>query len=106
MIETYERKLSELDGTEQGALFASGGAAVSTAVFALLEPGEQIVATVPMRSEVQRFLGEVGRRFGVQTTFVAAGTDTVAAIREEAARIKADRLRMIWVESPADPTNV
>jgi methionine-gamma-lyase len=104
-LDSTERRIAALDGTEQAALFCSGSAAVATAIFGLLEPGDHIVVSEPLPRETRRFLADVAPRFGVLASFVAAGSDAVAAIREEASRIKADRLRLILIQTPADPTN-
>src|SRR5688572_29027275 len=105
-LEELERRLAALDGTERAAVFSSGASAIATSILALLEPGDHVVASSPLRSETRRFLEEVAPRFGIQVSLVEAGSDTVAAIREEAANIKADRLRLIWIETPSDPTNL
>lgn len=104
-LEIFEARLAALDGTERGAAFATGMAAVSTTLLALLQPGDHIIATAPVYGGTYHLLTEVLRRFGIQTAFVPSGTDTPAAIREAAARIRGDRLRMIYVETPANPTN-
>jgi methionine-gamma-lyase len=105
-LDSFERRIAALDGTERGALFSSDIAAISTAMLALLLPGDHVVATEPLPRTTRRLLEEAGLRFGIKASFVPAGTDAVAAIREEAASIKADRLRMILVQTPADPSNV
>src|SRR5687767_574924 len=44
-VRAAEEKLAALDGGEEAALFASGMAAITTALFALLKKGDHIVIT-------------------------------------------------------------
>jgi methionine-gamma-lyase len=104
-VSVFEERLAAFDGSERALAFGSGMAAISSALLSLLEPGEHVVATAPIYGGTHRFLADVLPRFGIQTTFVPAGVDAAGSIREAAAAIKADRLRMIYVETPANPSN-
>ena len=87
------------DRTNGGFCFASGLAAIATAL-ELLDAGDCIVCMDDVYGGTNRLLNRVRRRSqGLKVEFVDM-TDTA---RLEAA-VKAHRPRMIWVETPTNPT--
>jgi cystathionine beta-lyase/cystathionine gamma-synthase len=78
--------------------FASGMAAISTTLLALLKPGDHVVAAASCYGGTYQLLRGTLERFGVQTTF-ADQTDPTAI-----ARAVTERTRVIWAESFANPT--
>ncbi|SFR31833.1 trans-sulfuration enzyme family protein [Halogeometricum limi] len=93
-----EHRLAALCGGDHALAFASGTAAIVTAISAAVEPGDHVVAFEDLyggtKSMLTRFFEE---RLGVTTSFVdARDTDEVAAaMREETA--------LVWMESPTNP---
>ena len=77
---------------------ATGMAAVATVLLTLLKPGDHVVATDPLYGASRGLLEARMGRFGVVTTWVPA--------RDPAALRAAMRptTRMIFVETPANPT--
>src|SRR2546425_10991317 len=63
-VRAAEHKLAALEGGEDAALFSSGMAAVTTALFELLKSGDHLVLTSDCyrrtRQFVARFLGRLG----------------------------------------------
>lgn len=94
-----ERKLAELEGTEEGLLFSSGMAAITTTLFALLSKGAHVVVTDDAYRRTRQFLHQVLRRYGVDVTTVPAGD---YERMEEAVR---PTTRLIFSESPTNPYN-
>jgi len=94
-----ERKLAALEGAEEAVLFASGMAAVTTTLFAMLSKGAHIVVTDDAYRRTRQFLNQTLRRFGVDVSSVPAG-DYVRM--EEAIR---PATRVIFSESPTNPYN-
>jgi cystathionine gamma-synthase len=94
-----ERKLAALDGGEDGLLFASGMAAITTTLFAMLSKGAHVVVTDDAYRRTRQFLLHVLRRYGVEVSVVPAGDyDRL----EEAVR---PTTRVIFSESPTNPYN-
>lgn len=97
-VQALENCVAELESGCGAIATATGMAAVSTVFLALLKQGDHVVATHPLYGPsgilLERHLG----RFGVTSTFVAAAdaAGLAAAIRPET--------RMIYVETPANPT--
>ncbi|GMK59777.1 hypothetical protein CspeluHIS016_0803830 [Cutaneotrichosporon spelunceum] len=92
--------LAKLEGTEVAMLTASGMGAISTAVLALLKAGDHCIAQSRHYMATAKLFGEMLPRFGVEVTIVEQ-TD-LAAI---AAAIR-PTTRLIYVETPANPTLV
>jgi len=77
---------------------ATGMAAVATVLLTLLKPGDHVVATDPLYGASRGLLESRMSRFGVVTTWVSA---TEPAALRAAVR---PTTRMIFVETPANPT--
>ena len=94
-----ELKLAALEGAEDGLLFASGMAAITTTLFAMLSKGAHVVVTDDAYRRTRQFLHQVLRRYGVEVSTVPAGDyDRM----EEAVR---QTTRLIFSESPTNPYN-
>jgi methionine-gamma-lyase len=89
-------------GANAAAAFNSGMAAIMTAMLAVLRPGDSVVYTVPIYGGTQTLIQSFLEPFGVRGVAVAGGQgeEIDAAIR--AAR----NLRVVLIETPANPTMV
>ncbi len=94
-----ERKLAALEGAEDGLLLASGMAAITTTLFAMLSKGAHVVVTDDAYRRTRQFLLQVLRRYGVEVSIVPAGDYERL---EEALR---QTTRLIFSESPTNPYN-
>ena len=65
-----ERKIAELEGAEAALIFASGMAAVTTAVMTFASQGEHVVCGDEVYKRTRDLCETVLPRFGVETTFV------------------------------------
>lgn len=88
------------DGAKAAAVFNSGMAAISTIFFTFCRPGSSIVATTPLYGGTHHFLHQLLTPFGVSVHLVKAG-DTQGLEKAIAA---AKDLRLVFVETPANPT--
>ncbi|MFO0598312.1 MAG: aminotransferase class I/II-fold pyridoxal phosphate-dependent enzyme [Myxococcaceae bacterium] len=82
------------------AVFNSGMAAISTTFFALCPPGSTVVHTAPLYGGTQLFLDSVLAPLGVKAIEVLAGDG--AGLAKTIADAK--NLKMVFVETPANPT--
>ncbi len=89
-------------GGVAAAVFNSGMAAIMTALLAVLEPGDSLLYTVPIYGGTQTLIKGFLQPFGIRGIPVVAGNG--AAI-DQAIR-SADRLKVILIETPANPTVV
>ncbi len=104
-MQILEERLSLWDGAEACAAFESGMSAISTALFEFLQPGDLLLYSNPLYGGTTHFVHTVLTKWGVEVRGFRPG-----ASREELVRIieqsgKKDRLGMIFLETPANPTN-
>lgn len=93
-----ERKIAEIDGAEASLVFGSGMAAVSTAIFGLLEAGDEVVCCAAIYGGTFHVLNGLASRFGVTTRWA-----TLDEFRAPAALI-GPKTRIVWFETPINPT--
>jgi cystathionine gamma-synthase len=93
-----ERVLREAEGGAAALLFASGMAA-ATALFLALRPGDHVVVPRIMYHGLRDWLRDFCPRFGI-------GLDTFEPGEPGSLRgaIRAGETRLVWVETPANPT--
>ena len=96
--EVPERLLSHLEGGAAAMLFASGMAA-ATSVFLALRPGDHVVAPRVMYWGLRHWLMSFATEWGLQVELVDAGD--LGAIK---AALRPGKTRLLWLESPANPT--
>ena len=93
-----EALIAALEGAAGAMLFASGQAA-SAAVFQALAPGECALVPRNMYWGLRKWLLEFAAPWGL-----AVESYDNASLDDLAARARARRARLIWVETPANPT--
>jgi cystathionine gamma-synthase len=97
-VRAAERKLADLDGAEDAALFASGMAAITTTLLAMLRSGHHVVLTRDCYRRTRQFVTAVLPRYGVESTVVEPG-DPDAVARA----IIPGKTRLVISESPTNP---
>ncbi len=104
-LEILEDRLTIWDGADSAAVFESGMAAISTAALTFLRPGDLVVFSEPSYGGTEYLFHQILPEFDIQVeTF--RSSEGEAALREVLERDgNGDRLRMIYVETPSNPTN-
>ncbi len=97
-VEAAEAVLRSIEGGAAALLFASGMAA-ATAVFQSLKPGDHVVAPKVMYWALRSWLIESLQPWGV-----AVGLVDMTDIGAVAAAVRPGRTRLVWIETPANPT--
>jgi cystathionine gamma-synthase len=94
-----EQKLADLEGAEDCLLFASGMAAITTTLFAVLSHGSHVVVTDDSYRRTRQFLTQVLHRYGIEVSVAPAGDYEAieGAIRPTT--------RVLVSESPTNPYN-
>ncbi len=101
--EIVEDQLVPLEpGAKAAAVFNSGMAALSTVMLALLEPGTSLVYTLPLYGGTHHLIQRLMKPLGINAQPVAAG-DTRGLAN---AIVKTSKLRIVLIETPANPTLV
>jgi len=97
-VSAFEEKVRSLEGAPAATSFATGMAAISNTLFALLSPGDRIVSVKDTYGGTSKIFLEFLPRFGIQTELC----DTTDHDRIEAAVARG--CRMVYLESPTNPT--
>ena len=93
-----ERVVARLEGGAEAMLYASGMAA-ATAVFGRLRPGEHCLAPTGALLGAAQMARHPPPAFGIELDLVPM--DDLDAVR---AAVRAGRTRLVWAETPANPT--
>ncbi len=95
---TLEQKLAAIEKAEFGLAFASGLAAETGVLMALLKTGDHVVATDDLYGGTQRLFRKVfATNYGIDFSF--ADTSKPADIKNAIT----ENTKLIWVESPTNP---
>lgn len=89
-------KLCALENAEDGLLFSSGMAAISTAMLAFLSSGDHVVLQKDIYGGTHHFVTAEFDRFGIEFTFV----NNEAADIEKAVQ---KNTKIIYIETPSNP---
>jgi methionine-gamma-lyase len=103
--EILEDRLSLWEDAEDALTFSSGMSAIATLLLTFVQPGDVIVHSGPLYAATETLIGRILGRFGITWLDFPAGStqDEIAAVID---RAKAQgRLSLIYLESPANPTN-
>jgi methionine-gamma-lyase len=103
-LQVLEERLSIWDRAESCLAFSSGMSAITTTLLTYLRPGDCIVHSEPVYGGTEYLLHKVLPQFGVQRFGFSAGSarELDDAVAEATRR---GPLRMIYAETPANPTN-
>ncbi len=92
-----EAKLAALEGGAAALVTASGMAAISSALLAVLSAGDELIATRQLYGGTYRLMRDTLPRFGIRVHHVEAGLDGAEALITP-------RTRALYVETPTNPT--
>ncbi|MBL8536696.1 MAG: cystathionine gamma-synthase family protein [Hyphomonadaceae bacterium] len=104
-LEVVEDRLALWDDAEASLLFASGMAAISTALLAYLRPGDVVLQSRPIYGGTETLIHSILPEFNIsQVAFEAEhGPEEMRHAADEAK--KKGRVGAIFIETPANPTN-
>ncbi len=97
-VHAFEQKVRLLEGAAAATSFATGMAAVSSTMFALLSPGDRVVSIKDCYGGTSKIFSEFLPRFGIQVA--QCETNNPSAIEAEIAR----GCTVLYLESPTNPT--
>ena len=104
-LEILENRLTLWDGAEEAAVFESGMSAITTVMLEFLRPGDLLLYSTPLYGGTQHFIEEVLPEWGINI-LAFSPSDSLERIEEcLAGSGNRDQLAMIYVETPANPTN-
>ncbi len=97
-IEVMEEAIAELEGGYKAIGCASGMAAVHLLISGVMESGDHLICSESVYGATSVLLSTIMPKFGVETTFV--DTSDIELVKQA---LKPNT-RMIYVETPANPT--
>ncbi len=102
--EILEDRLGVWEEAEDALAFSSGMSAIATLFLAMVKPGDTIVHSGPLYAATETLIGRVLGKFGVKWLDFPAGAtrEEIDAVMTEAAT---GNVALIYLESPANPTN-
>lgn len=103
-LEILENRLACWEGAEQGLVFSSGMSAITTTLLSLVAPGQEIISTNPVYGGTDFYFEQICPRWKTPVHRVCAGSEAPAQV-EALLRERAGKVRLIYVESPSNPTN-
>ena len=104
-LEILEDRLTLWDEAEDCAVFESGMAAITTLLFEYLKPGDLLLMSSPLYGGSDHFITKILPKFGIHVASFNAGLSKEEIIDIVEATGHADKLTMIFIETPANPTN-
>ena len=103
--EILEARLKLWEEAEEALTFSSGMSAIATLLLTYARPGDVIVHSGPLYAATETLIAKILGQFGITwLDFPAGSTQDEIAKVIEAAKAKG-RLSLIYLESPANPTN-
>lgn len=104
-LEILENRLTLWDEAEDCAVFESGMSAISTVLLEFLQPGDLLLFSIPVYGGTDHLINHFLTKFGVHVLPFKPGMEQDEIENQIEQTGLADKLAMIFVESPANPTN-
>ncbi|MFT4600028.1 MAG: methionine-gamma-lyase [Arenicella sp.] len=104
-LEILENRLCLWDEAEDCAVFESGMSAISTVFLEFLKPGDLLLYSNPVYGGTDHFIKQILDKFGIETIGFYPNQSKEEIIESIEKSGKGDRLAMVYLESPANPTN-
>lgn len=104
-MQILEERLCLWDEAEACAVFESGMSAITTALFEFLKPGDLLLYSNPLYGGTSHFIHQVLTKFGIEVVGFPAHADKDEMMRLLEKNNSKGRLAMIFLETPANPTN-
>ena len=109
--EILEDRLAIWDGAQDSLVFSSGMSAIATLLLTAAEQGDVIVHSSPLYAACESFIAKQMTKYGVSYLDFPAGAgraelDKVLAQAKQLAAQQGGQVALVYLESPANPTNV
>jgi methionine-gamma-lyase len=104
-LEILENRLCLWDSAEDCAVFESGMSAISTAMMEFMEPGDLLLYSRPVYGGTDHFINHFLKKMKIKAVGFLPNESKEEIIARIEATGMADKLAMIHIETPANPTN-
>lgn len=104
-LEILENRLCLWDEAEECAVFESGMSAITTVLLEFLKPGDLVLASSPLYGGTDHFIEKILPKFGIHAVSFKVGQTRGEIMHIVDATGMADKLALVFIETPANPTN-
>lgn len=104
-LEILEDRLCLWDKADDCAVFESGMSAISTVLLEFLKPGDLLLYSLPVYGGTDHFINYFLKDIGVHSMGFVPGQSKEEVIKMVEDSGLQDRLALIYIETPANPTN-
>ena len=104
-LEILENRLCLWDEAEDCAVFESGMSAITTVLLEFLKPGDLVLYSTPLYGGTDHFIHHFLPSIGIQVLGFKAGQERTDLIKLLEDSGNANNLKLIFIETPANPTN-
>lgn len=104
-LEILENRLCLWDNAEDCAVFESGMSAISTALMEFLSPGDVLLYSRPVYGGTDHFINHFLKKMNIHSIGFRADESYEVIEQRILDSGHSNRLRMIHIETPANPTN-
>lgn len=104
-MEILEDRLTLWEKAAACAVFESGMSAISTVLMEFLKPGDLLLYSNPIYGGTHHFIHHVLTKFGIHIMGFRPGETNQEILQQLSQSGLADKLAMIYLETPANPTN-
>jgi len=104
-LEILEDRMTLWDDAEAAAVFASGMAAITTTLLTFLRPGDLLLHSEPVYGGTDFLFKHILPQFGIRVVGFRAGTPPEQVELHLRRLGLIERLALIFIETPANPTN-
>jgi methionine-gamma-lyase len=104
-LEILENRLCLWDKAEDCAIFESGMSAIATAMMEFMQPGDLLLYSRPVYGGTDHFINNFLKKLNIDSIGFSpdeSKEDIIGKIKQSG---RADKLAMIHIETPANPTN-
>ena len=104
-LEILENRLTLWDEAEECAVFESGMSAITTVLLEFLKPGDLLLISSPLYGGSDHFIKKILPKFNIHALTFKVGQpkEEIIAMLDKSGQ--ADKLALIFIETPANPTN-
>src|SRR5471032_14249 len=104
-LEIVEDRLALLDDSDSAVVTSSGMSAIAAVLLAFLRPGDCVVQSAPLYGGTETLIAKFLPEWGITSQVIDDGLSPDAIRNALEAAAKKGKVRMCYIETPANPTN-
>lgn len=104
-LEILENRLTLWDEAQECAVFESGMSAITTVLLEFLKPGDLLLISSPLYGGSDHFIKKILPKFNINALTFNIGQSKEEIIEMVNKSGLADKLALVFIETPANPTN-